>query len=166
VIADSTISATFAINTFTITASAGSYGTISPSGSVTVDTGANQAFSITPDANYHVDTVKVNGLPIGAVPSYTFYSVGADSSISASFAINPYSVTYDGNGNDLGTNPPVDSNLYVSGQTATVLGQASLLKSGFAFDGWNTQSDSLGTNVSPGSGLTITGSVTLFAKWK
>src|SRR5207249_2399992 len=69
---DHTISASFAINTYSITASAGAHGAISPSGSVSANHGANQSFTITPDAHYHVADVLVDGVSVGAVTSYAF----------------------------------------------------------------------------------------------
>src|SRR5207237_3110496 len=45
----------------TITASAGANGNISPSGSVTVNDGANQSFTMTPNPGYHVADVLVDG---------------------------------------------------------------------------------------------------------
>ena len=93
VTANHTISASFAINTYTITASAGSNGTISPSGNVSVNYGANQSFTITPSTGYHVASVLVDGSSAGAVTSYAFNSVTANHTISASFAINTYTIT-------------------------------------------------------------------------
>ncbi len=93
VTANHTIAASFAINTFTITASAGANGTISPSGAVTVNSGANQSFTITPDANYSVADVLVDGVSVGAVTSYTFTNVTANHTIAASFAINTFTIT-------------------------------------------------------------------------
>ena len=77
----------------TITASAGGGGTISPSGVVSVIYGANQSFTITPNTGYHVADVLVDGSSAGAVTSYTFNSVTANHTISASFAINTYTIT-------------------------------------------------------------------------
>jgi len=97
--------ATFTTNTYhyciyctvqsscTITASAGSNGAISPSGSVSVNYNQNQAFNITPNTNYHVADVLVDGSSVGAVTSYTFNNVVANHAITASFAINTYSLT-------------------------------------------------------------------------
>jgi hypothetical protein len=87
-----TISASFAIDTHTITASTGSNGSISPTGAVSVNHGASQAFTITPAANYHVLDVLVDGSSVGAVTSYTFTNVVANHTISASFAIDGYSI--------------------------------------------------------------------------
>ena len=93
VTANHTISASFAINTHTITASAGANGGISPSGAVIVNHGANQPFTITPNANYHVADVLVDNASVGAVTSYTFTNVTANHTISASFAINTHTIT-------------------------------------------------------------------------
>ena len=68
VTANHTIAASFAIDTYTITASAGANGTISPSGHVTVNYGANQTFTITPDGQ----------LPRGRRPGGRRLSGGGD----------------------------------------------------------------------------------------
>lgn len=69
-----------------ITATAGAHGSISPSGPVSVTPGANQTFTITPAAHYHVAGVWVDGVSVGAVGSYTFTNVQANHTIRASFA--------------------------------------------------------------------------------
>jgi len=84
--------------TFTITASAGSHGSIAPSGSVSVSYGANQSFNITADGGYHVANVLVDGGSVGAVTSYTFTNVTANHTISASFAANSTAPDWDLNG--------------------------------------------------------------------
>lgn len=87
--ANHTISATFAaVPTFTITASAGANGSISPSGTVTVNQGGSQAFTITPSAGYTVSSVTVDGTSVGAVTTYTFTNVQANHTISAAFVVN------------------------------------------------------------------------------
>ncbi len=68
-----------------ITASAGEGGSITPSGTVSVAGGEDQAFAITPDDGYHVADVLVDGASVGAVESYTFTDVTADHTIAASF---------------------------------------------------------------------------------
>jgi len=74
------------IATFTITPSAGAHGSISPSSARTVAAGGDTTFTITPNIDYHVASVLVDGLPAGAVTSYTFSGVAADHTISATFA--------------------------------------------------------------------------------
>src|SRR5206468_2231439 len=87
-----TIAASFTIDTYTVTASAGANGAISPSGGVTVNYGDDQSFTITPDAHYHLADVLVDGSSVGAVTSYTFTNVTGDHTISATFAITTHSI--------------------------------------------------------------------------
>ena len=93
VTADHTISATFAIDIFTITPSAGPHGSISPSTPQTVTYGADRAFTITPATGYHVADVLVDGVSVGAVTGYTFTNVTADHTISATFAVDAFTIT-------------------------------------------------------------------------
>ena len=79
--------------THTIYASAGSGGTISPIGSVSVSDGANQLFTITNNTHYHITNVVVDGVSNGTIPSYTFTNVNQDHTIAASFAIDTYNIT-------------------------------------------------------------------------
>jgi hypothetical protein len=88
-----TISASFAINTYIIAASAGTGGSIIPSGDVSVNCGADQAFTITADACHDVASVLVDGSPVGAVTNYTFTNVQANHTIAASFVLKTYTIT-------------------------------------------------------------------------
>ncbi len=72
--------------TFTITANAGSGGTITPSGAIKVNQGADQTFNISPASGYEVASVTVDGSNVGAVPSYTFSKVEGAHTIQASFS--------------------------------------------------------------------------------
>lgn len=93
VTADHTISASFAITTYTITASAGANGSISPSGAVGVNCGDDQGFTITPANGYHIVDVLIDSVSVGPVGSHTFNNVTANHTISASFAINTFDIT-------------------------------------------------------------------------
>jgi hypothetical protein len=87
------VTATFTLKSYTIIASAGSGGSISPSGSVTVNYGDSQSFTITANVGYHISSVRVNGVHIGTPSSYTFANVDADQTIGVTFAINTYQIT-------------------------------------------------------------------------
>jgi hypothetical protein len=93
VVAPHTIAASFAIDVLTITATAGTGGDISPSGSVPVNYGADQTFAITPATCYAIADVLVDGSSVGAVPSYTFNGVTVAHSIAASFALQTFTIT-------------------------------------------------------------------------
>jgi plastocyanin len=84
-----TITASFAVDTFNITASAGADGSISPSETISVNYGGNQTFNITANTGYYIVDVRVNGSSVGAVSSYTFNNVQAAYTISATFALSP-----------------------------------------------------------------------------
>ena len=70
---------------YTIKATAGAGGSISPTGSVSVREGRDQTFTITPDKGYAVSNVKIDGKSIGAVKSYTFENVSRPHTIEVIF---------------------------------------------------------------------------------
>jgi hypothetical protein len=84
-VAGQTVVVTEAAQSHTITANASPGGSISPSGSVVVDAGASQTFTITPASRYAIASVVVDGRPVGAVSSYTFDSVASNHTITALF---------------------------------------------------------------------------------
>jgi len=91
--------------TYTITASAGTGGTIDPSGDIPVIEGADQTFTIIADDGYQISYVLVDGSSVGAVSSYTFNNVTADHTINASFAAVP-TYTINSSAGDGGTINP------------------------------------------------------------
>ena len=79
------------ITNYTINATAGANGTISPSGEVTVAEGENKTFTITANSGYHIKDVKVNGSSVGAVSTYTFTDVATNATITVEFEIDTVS---------------------------------------------------------------------------
>lgn len=77
-----------------------------------------------------------------------------------------HSVVYDRNDADTGT-VPVDTGVYDSGASATVLGNTgSLARTGYAFAGWNTLANGSGTTYVAGENFIMGSSdATLYAKW-
>ncbi|MDP4222531.1 MAG: LamG-like jellyroll fold domain-containing protein [Bacteroidota bacterium] len=118
--ANHTISATFEIITLTLTSSAGSGGSINPYGTVTVNYGTSQTFSMVPDEGYQISSVLVDNVPEGAPSSYTFNYIIASHTISASFAPRTFTITSSaGTG---GSVTPSGSNTvtYGGGRTFTI----------------------------------------------
>ena len=76
------------VNNFTITATAGANGTISPSGEVTVAEGEDKTFTITANSGYHIKDVKVNGSSVGTAATYTFNDVAANATITVEFEVD------------------------------------------------------------------------------
>lgn len=99
------------ITDFTINASAGTNGQISPSGAIQVPVHGNQTFTLTPEQGYTVDELIVDGVSQQRTLVYSFENVVADHTISASFrTANPTTLT------------AIPSNLYFSaagGDTST-----------------------------------------------
>jgi List-Bact-rpt repeat protein len=91
--ANHTIDASFVPDTYTITATAGTGGSINPSGATPVAGGGSQSYTITPDPGYKILYVAVNGASVGAVTSYTFTNVNMNYTIAASFVPITYAIT-------------------------------------------------------------------------
>ena len=91
VAADHTISATFAIDTFTVTVTPGLHGAITP-GTGSVDYGASPTYTITPDTGYHIASLTVDGTPQAVQNSWTFTNVIAAHTIAATFAIDTHTI--------------------------------------------------------------------------
>jgi uncharacterized repeat protein (TIGR02543 family) len=92
---------------------------------------------------------------------------GTTLSLTAHAKWNPidYTFTYDSNSADSGT-VPTETSKQIN-QTATVKANTgSLIRVGYTFGGWNTQSNGEGTNYLSGSFFTVGSSnVILYAKW-
>ena len=80
---------------YTITATAGEGGSITPNGDVSVKEGASQTFAITANNGYEIADVLVDGSSVGAVESYTFSDVKANHTISASFSKTTSAAEFD-----------------------------------------------------------------------
>ena len=92
----------------TITATAGTGGSISPAGSVSVNPGDDQDFTISANSGYKIASVKVDGVDKGTISSYKFENVTTDRTIEATFSST-------GGGGGGGYTPPtVDSTSTIS----------------------------------------------------
>ncbi len=98
--------------TYVITASGNTGGTVSPSGSTVVTQGYSQTYTITPDTNYSIADVTVDGTSVGPVSTYTFSNVTANHTIAATF-IASYAIT---------ASPGTGGTISPSGQTLVVPG--------------------------------------------
>jgi hypothetical protein len=84
--ANASVTAAFNIKTFTITATAGANGSISPQGAVSVNYGSSRTFTVTPNSGYKISDVKVDGVSVGAVTSFLFGGVVSSHTIEAVFS--------------------------------------------------------------------------------
>jgi len=91
VTADCTVTASFAINQYTVTPVAGASGAIAASTAQTVNYGSTTAFTVTPSAGYHIASVAgCGGALVGS--TFTTGAITEDCAVTASFAINQYTV--------------------------------------------------------------------------
>ncbi|GEM_PF-6934619 len=117
---------------YTITASSGTNGSISPSGATTVNSGSSQSFTITANAHYHIADVLVDSASVGAVESYTFSNVTADHTIAASFAIDTQTLTITAVHGRATKNP--DKSIYNYGDRVDV---TAMPDAGYRFVKWS-----------------------------
>ena len=124
---------------YTITATAGANGSISPSGTIQVNEDGNVTFTITPDSGYHIALVTVDGTvnPAAVSGSYTFSNVNATGYIIASFEENSVTITYAATTG--GTVTSSSETIYVVNGTAS--GSTAAADSGYSFDGWYAVAD-------------------------
>lgn len=78
---------------FVIAATAGVNGKITPEGTVLLNQGSSQTFTITPDSGYVIDTLTVDGGAVAATTSYTFSGVAINHTISVTFKPEPPVIT-------------------------------------------------------------------------
>jgi|GEM_PF-1432239 len=76
---------------YTVAVGAGAHGSIAP-GTGAVTTFADQEYTITADEGYHVSDVLVDGESVGAPATYTFEDVRADHTLSATFAVDTFTI--------------------------------------------------------------------------
>ena len=130
-----TISADFGYYTYTISASADTGGSISPTGSVMVNHGSSQGYTITPDAGYQVADVLVDSISLGPLVSYTFDQVVQNHTINATFIADTVTITSSA-GNNGTISPSVTVNVPIgSSQTFTISPDSGFLISDVLVDG-------------------------------
>lgn len=75
-------------DTYTISVFAGHGGSATPSGTVTIDAGANLTITFIPDEGYHVATLTINGELVDPVNSYTFRRISSNMTVDVSFDVD------------------------------------------------------------------------------
>lgn len=148
-----TIDVAFEISTYTITASAGLNGNISPSGAIVLNYGANQEFSISPNQGYYIVSVLVDGVDVGAVSTYTFTNVTNDHTIEVSFAIYTFNLSYSaGAGGSISGSASQTVNYGANGTAVT-----AAPNTGYHFVKWSDdKTDNPRTDVNVTSSISVT----------
>jgi len=155
---------TITVNTkqYTITASAESGGSISPSGYISVSSGGSQSFSFTPITGYDIDQVLIDGTnntTAVSTGSYTFSNVTANHTISVSFKQMQYTITFDTQG---GTVSPTSQDVTYGSAVGTL---PTPTRAGYTFGGWFTGTNGSGAQYTSTTVYTSTSNITLYAQW-
>ena len=141
-------------NTYTLTYIAGANGSIIGTTPQTVNSGSDGSLvTATPDSEYHFTSWSDGVL----TASRTDTNVIANISVTASFAINTYTVTFNSNGGSA-----VSAITGVPYNTTITLPTAPT-KTGYTFNGWFTD-DSTFLNAFTGS-TAVVADITVYAKW-
>ena len=96
---DCTVTATFALSSFTVTPAPGTNGTMNPLTPQTVNYNGTTSFVVTPDTGYSISSISgCGGTPVGAqslgVPyTYTTGAITSNCSVTATFTPSAYTVT-------------------------------------------------------------------------
>ena len=122
----------FTTTGWTIVASAGANGSISPNGSTIVGDGATPTYTITGAPGFGVTDVLVNNISVGAVTSYPFAAVHANQTISATFAVRTYTVTLATSGSGTAAASPNQPNYNYGANVSLTATPAG----GAVFTGW------------------------------
>ena len=150
---DISVTANFAINTYTLTYTAGANGTITGTSPQTVNHGASgTAVTAVPNTGYHF----VNWSDASTANPRTDTNVTGDISVTANFAINSYTLTYTAgsNGTITGTSPQT-VNYGASGTAVT-----AVPSTGYHFVNWSDAS-----TANPRTDTNVTGDISVTANF-
>lgn len=106
-----------------------------------------------------VGTGYTNNIPQGIPTIQQIEKPGVNTTIST------FSIVYNNGTNTSGSAPVDNLSPYISGSTVTILGYSNLIKTGYTFVGWNTQSNGSGTQYSISDSFQITTNVSLYPRW-
>ncbi|HEY6209699.1 MAG TPA: InlB B-repeat-containing protein, partial [Gemmatimonadales bacterium] len=161
VTANVSVTASFVINTYTVTPSAGANGSLSPATPQTVTYNTTAVFTVTPATGYHIDAVTGCGSSlVGNI--YTSEPITAHCTVTASFAINTYTLAYTAgaNGSLTGTSPQT-VNYGSSGAAVT-----AVPSTGYHFVQWSdgvTTATRTDQNVTASISVTATFAINTYA---
>jgi uncharacterized repeat protein (TIGR02543 family) len=156
-----TLHARWEIITYTLTYTAGANGTIDGDTSQNVNHGGSgTAVTANPAVGYRFIEWSDGVMAAERIDT----NVTGNINVTATFAINQYTVTYDGNGSNGGDVPAAVT--YDFGDTVTVSDSGTMTRTGYSFDRWNTAADGSETSYQPGNTFPMPAeNVTLYAQW-
>lgn len=135
-----TVLATFAINTYTVTPTAGSQGSLNPNMPQSVAYNGTTSFTVTPNTGYYMSVTGCGGQLMGN--TYTTGPITGDCTVSATFASNGYIVTPSAGANG-GISPNTTQAIALNGTTSFRLTPTS----GYSIDSVTGCSGTLAGNI-------------------
>ncbi|WP_018234356.1 InlB B-repeat-containing protein [Thioalkalivibrio thiocyanodenitrificans] len=154
---NATLYAQWDIEAYTVSASAGTGGSISPASQL-VEYGDTADFTVSINAGYSLDAVTgCAGSLDGS--TYTTGAISEDCSVSASFDANEYTLSFDAQG---GTVQPSWKTVTFDSQVGTL---PTPTRDGHSFAGWNTQAGGGGATWSDTTVYAVANDATLYAQW-
>ena len=160
---NTTLFAQWVVKTFAFAYDANG-GTGEPSGATTAFGATVTVAATAPTRTGHTFVgwnTSSNGTGTSYVAGNTLSMPAGALTLHAQWVANTYSITYFANGGS--TTPSAQSETY--GTVASVSATPAT-RTGYTFDGWNTQADGLGTSRTSGSSFTMSDSdVDLYAQW-
>lgn len=145
---NTSLTANFAINTYTMTLNSGPNGSIT--GPTTVNHGDKPTYIITPNNGYHLLDVTVNDVSVGAVTSYTF-TIGITGPVTIAAIIVPNQLTVTFSAGPHGKITGTASQTVIYGGSTTPV--TAVPDRGYLFLNWT---DGAGNVVSSDNPVTIT----------
>ena len=95
----------------------------------------------------------------------TFAMGSSNVTLYAQWSQDDYSITYNANSAGSGSAPTDATTYHYSDPATLATNSGSLVRTGYTFNGWNTAANGTGTHYDVSAGITMTGSLTLYAEW-
>ena len=146
--ADHSIEITFSIKTYSIVVNVVGEGFVNHSLSTTKNYGESINYVFTPKDGYQITRVTVNGSSIGAVSRYSIESIKANYSISVTFTIKTFTITWKNFDGSLLDQEVFDYGIYPAYRFDNPVREGSENLT-YTFKEWNTRIDGLGEGLSP-----------------
>lgn len=160
VAASQSLTAGFAVNTYTVTPSGGIGGGVTPAGGQTVTFGNTVSFTVTPINGCHISSVTGCGGTL-AGSTYTTGAVTADCTVYANFAIDSFDLTFTSGGNG-SIGGSVSQSVGYGGSTSSV---TAMTAAGYHFVNWTGTNGFATTSANPLTVLNVTASHAITANF-
>lgn len=127
---------------WTIDCTAQGAGHISPSNMINVAHNSSQNIQFIPDLHHHIESVFVDGEPVGKLSEYIFDKVTSDHLITVIFAIDRVTLTIEKSGTGSGMVKPLEGSYTYDYDTGVIL--TTVASESSVFTGWSKDASGTG----------------------